>query len=83
MRDRDVLGGDERQQFSRMVAAKKREQDIKVVSRALSAEHQPYNGTVVLFIEMLIVQPKATDLLTFLLTPTPPFFFPHKGSRAA
>jgi hypothetical protein len=32
MRDRDVLGGDERQHFNRLVAARKREQDIKVVT---------------------------------------------------
>jgi hypothetical protein len=30
MRERDMLGGDERQQFNRLVAARKREQDIKV-----------------------------------------------------
>jgi hypothetical protein len=30
MRERDVLGGDERQHFNRMVANRRREQDIKV-----------------------------------------------------
>ncbi len=30
MRERDVLGGDERQQFNRLVANRRREQDIKV-----------------------------------------------------
>jgi hypothetical protein len=36
MRERDVLGGDERQLYNRMVANRKREQDIKVRVKALS-----------------------------------------------
>ena len=41
MRDRDVLGGDERHQFSRLVAARKREQDIKVTCNAFAEDYCP------------------------------------------
>ncbi len=41
MRERDVLGGDERHQFNRLVAARKREQDIKVACGVFAAGYCP------------------------------------------